>query len=169
MKYKDSFLQAVKEYASMEAGEREKIYQKEVQEQGENLPAYIKKLAGESEGKNLPEGFVPQSTYWLIDGDEFIGRINIRHTLTPHLLKEGGHIGYYIRPSKRKQGYGKKILELALPLAKKLGIDRVLVTCDVNNTGSRKIIESSGGKLEDIIEISKERPQKCRYWIENNF
>lgn len=91
--------------------------------------------------------------------------VNIRHSLTEHLLKIGGHIGYWIRPSKRNMGYGKKILAFSLPEAKKLGISKILVTCNDNNLSSRRIIEENGGILENIVENSKDHPLKRRYWI----
>lgn len=127
---------------------------------------YIKKLFDESVGKGLPEGHVPQTTYWLVDGDDFIGRVSIRHSLTEKLLREGGHIGYDIRPSKRKQGFGKKILAFVLPKAKELGITRALVTCDETNIGSKKIIQANGGVLENSIAMDNELPKKLRYWID---
>lgn len=108
---------------------------------------------------------MPATMYWLIDNEQYIGRVSIRHVLNNRLMKEGGHIGYAIRPSKRKMGYGKKIFELALPKAKEIGITKALVTCDESNMGSRKIIESCGGKLEDITLISPARPRKMRFWI----
>ena len=58
-----------------------------------------------------------------------------------------------IRPSKRNQGYGKKILQLALLKAKALGINKVLITCDETNIASKKIIEASDGVFENSIEI----------------
>ncbi len=125
----------------------------------------MKKLTDESEGKNLTDGRVRQSTYWLVDNNEIIGRVAIRHTLTEHLLREGGHIGYDIRPSKRKMGYGKKILSLAILKAKALGIDKILVTCSESNIGSKKIIEANGGILENRVDVGNGRTAKLRYWI----
>ena len=106
--------------------------------------------------------------YWLIDKGEVVGRVHIRHTLNNFLFNYGGHIGYYIKPSKRKMGYGKKILELALVKAKKMGISRVLLTCDDNNIGSQKVIESCGGILENIVQENKDKLLKRRYWIKLN-
>ncbi len=114
---------------------------------------------------NLPPGYVAQTTYWLIDTNEFIGRVSIRHMLTDYLLQEGGHIGYDIRPSKRKLGYGKKILALSLPKAKELGIKKILVTCNETNLGSKKIIEANGGILENRLHLHPGKPAKLRYWI----
>jgi predicted acetyltransferase len=165
IQYKDSFIKAVEEYQSIDADDRKDIYELDVEELRSNFQSYIEKLLSESEGKNLPEGYVPQTTYWLINNNEFIGRVSIRHKLSEYLLKEGGHIGYDIRPAKRKLGYGKNILALALPKAKELGIDKVLVTCNETNVGSMKIIEANGGILENALFIADGKPRKLRYWI----
>jgi predicted acetyltransferase len=103
---------------------------------------------------------------WLIDKDEFIGRVQIRHELTEYLEKYGGHIGYYIRPTKRKMGFGNKILEMAINEAKKIGFEKVLLTCNDDNIGSWKIIEANGGVLESVLDPEKEgEKKKRRYWI----
>lgn len=163
--YKDSFLEAVEEYQATDADDRKDIFALKVEELRSDFATYIEKLRSESEGKNLPKGYVPQTTYWLIDDREFIGRVSIRHKLSEFLLKEGGHIGYDIRPSKRKMGYGKQILRLALPKAKELGIDKVLVTCNETNIGSKKIIETNGGIFENALKLHEGKPKKLRYWI----
>lgn len=167
-KYKDSFIAAVLEFKndnSIRAQEYQKLNEDELKA---HFESYVKSTLSQSDGKNLPEGFVPQSTFWLVEGNEFIGRASIRHRLTPHLLNSGGHIGYDIRPSKRRLGFGKKILELALIKARGLGIEKALVTCDESNVGSKKIIEENGGTLENRIEQDEGMPAKLRYWIETN-
>lgn len=163
--YKEQFLQATKEYEAKQNEDRPDIYGLTLDELNNDFTAYIERVLSESNGENLPDGLVPQTTYWLVDGDEFIGRVSIRHTLTEQLLKEGGHIGYDIRPSKRQMGYGKQILELSLSKAKELGITKVLVTCNENNIGSKKIIEANGGQLENIVEMGEGKPRKLRFWI----
>ena len=164
-KYKESFLKALHEYHQVDANDRLDIYELSVKELHTDFSKYLKQLLEESEGKHLPKGYVPQTTYWLVDGNEFIGRASIRHTLTEHLLREGGHIGYDIRPSKRGMGYGKNLLELALSEAKALGITKVLVTCNETNLGSKKIIEANGGLLENSVAMGNGNPRKLRYWI----
>lgn len=105
------------------------------------------------------QGWVHSSTYWWTDGPAYLASIRIRHRLTPHLLEVGGHIGYDVAPSARLRGHGTAMLAAALPKAAELGISSVLITCDTNNIGSRKIIEANGGQLED------ERQGRLRYWV----
>jgi predicted acetyltransferase len=106
-----------------------------------------------------PEGYVPSTTLWWIEDDEYLGRIALRHRLTPQLLEVGGHIGYDVRPSARRHGHGTAMLRDALPIASTLGIESALLTCDADNVGSRKVIERNGGVLED------QRGSKMRYWV----
>jgi predicted acetyltransferase len=110
------------------------------------------------EESSRPPAHVPGTTLWWADGDQYLGRLTIRHRLTPSLLRVGGHIGYDIRPSARRRGHATAMLAAALPVARELGIDTVLITCDARNTGSRKVIEANGGVLED------ERDGKLRFW-----
>lgn len=165
IKYRESFISAVKEYQENDQAGRRDIYELQVEELEKDFSSYIDKVVSESKGLNLKEGYIPQSTFWLVDNGEFIGRVSIRHKLTDHLLKIGGHIGYDIRPSKRRMGYGSKILELGLMEAKKLGIEKALITCDVTNTGSRKIIEAKGGVL-DTQKLDHNSENKLRFWID---
>jgi predicted acetyltransferase len=104
-------------------------------------------------------GFVPCTTWWYVDGTDYLGRIALRHRLTDHLREVGGHIGYDVRPTARRRGYATAMLHEVLPYAYDLGIDEALVTCDVDNVGSRKVIEAAGGVLED------KRNGKLRYWV----
>ena len=96
-----------------------------------------------------PPDVVPDTELWWVAGEEFLGRIVVRHRLTHALLDIGGHIGYDVRPSARRQGHATEMLRQALPVARDLGIDLALITCDVSNIGSRTVIERNGGVLED--------------------
>jgi predicted acetyltransferase len=130
-----------------------------------NFEVFLQRLRDASDPAKIPPERVPMTDYWLIDGDEYVGRLSLRHTLNDALLLWGGHIGYQIRPSKRRRGYGKEILRLGLLKAKERGLHHVLVTCDEDNIGSRKIIESNGGQIENIIEVDDSPVLKLRYWI----
>jgi predicted acetyltransferase len=159
--YKDSFLEGVREF----------------QREGRLLNYNILRIANNFEGFLLQErkmqhpytikpGFVPYTNFWLIDGNEYIGQLSIRHQLNDLLLKIGGNIGYQIRPSKRCQGYGKIILQLGLDKAREMGIPRALVTCDENNIASKKVIEYNGGKFENAVDVEGSPLKKLRYWID---
>lgn len=128
----------------------------------------VKKYYNYRNNINLKPGRVPQTTYWLIENGEFIGEISIRHHLNEFLLKRGGHIGYGIRFSKWKQGYGTKMLSLALKKAKNMRLKRVLITCNEDNLASAGVIENNGGKFENIVEVEDDgRVFKTkRYWID---
>jgi predicted acetyltransferase len=104
-------------------------------------------------------GWVPCTTLWWVDGSAYLGRIAIRHRLTPGLREVGGHIGYDVRPSARRRGHATAMLAAALPVAAGLGVDPALVTCDDTNVGSRKVIEANGGIFAD------QRGVKLRYWV----
>jgi predicted acetyltransferase len=102
----------------------------------------------------VPDGRVPETTFWLVEGDEYIGRIAIRHTLTPLLRAYGGHVGYDVRPSRRRQGHATRMLRLAIPHLAALGIDPALITCDESNVASRNVIEACGGRLAtDDVDV----------------
>lgn len=120
---------------------------------------------GEYESENIyDKGLVPSSIYFLVDEDKKIyGVIDIRHDLNDYLSQYGGHIGYGVRPSQRRKGYASQMLTLALPIAKELGINNALITCDKNNTGSAKTIINNGGILENEVINGDEITQ--RYWI----
>lgn len=165
--YKDSFIEAVIEYqASGEAASRHNMYKELlISELDLHFDNFVERELSHARGENLSPGYVPHTDYWLIDSDEFIGRVTVRHRLTERLEKFDGHIGYDIRPSKRQQGYGTEILELVLPKVKGLGIERVLITCRESNIASRKIIEKNGGVLENIVHDTEAGVDKFRFWI----
>ena len=114
-----------------------------------------------------PDGWVAHSTYWLIESSsELVGVTNLRHELSDSLLKVGGHIGFGIRPSRRRKGYGKVILQKAMERAKARAIPKVLVTCDKSNIASARIIQSAGGVFEGEEYVESEQGIVQRYWIE---
>ncbi|OWR27419.1 GNAT family N-acetyltransferase [Saccharibacillus sp. O23] len=128
----------------------------------ESEEAYRQKLADNvriASGENLPEGYVRQQVYWLYDGDRPVGCGKLRYWLTDALRLHGGHIGYTIRPSERGHGYGTAMLRELSEEAAAAGIDEVMLTCNADNTASRRVIERCGGRLEKLEEGS------CTYWI----
>jgi predicted acetyltransferase len=131
-----------------------------------NFDAMVQFLLNSESGIGIPEGWVPDSTFWLVNANKkVLGAVNIRHQLTEKLFERGGHIGYGIRPTERRKGYATKILALALEEAKAIGIKKALVTCDETNIGSLKTIINNGGILDtDFIEEDGNIIK--RFWIE---
>lgn len=119
-------------------------------------------------GRNLPPDRVGANYYWLVDDERhyFIGEISIRHELTDALLLYGGHIGYGIRYSEWNKSYGSLMLKLALEKAKKMGIKKVLLTCDDDNLASAKIMEKNDMELQDKVEntVDGQKIITRRYW-----
>ena len=127
---------------------------------------YLRMLAGWRCGRSLPEGWVPD-TFLVAEVDgQLAGRVSIRHELNDFLREEGGHIGYGVLPAFRRRGHATEILRQAVVIARSVGVDRVLVTCDDDNIGSIKTIEACGGKLNSVRPAEPESVALRRYWID---
>ncbi|QFP76246.1 GNAT family N-acetyltransferase [Deinococcus sp. AJ005] len=162
--YQQSFIQAVREAQAAGSGLGDTLNW-DVTQMEADFESVLADLRRYEPGHELPEGFVHSEHLWLVEGDVYLGRASLRHTLTPRLREFGGHIGYEIRPSVRRQGHGSTILRLTLERARGLGLDRVLITCDTDNLGSRGVIEGNGGVLEGEFVLASHPKPIRRYWI----
>ena len=109
---------------------------------------------------------VPSYTYLAVrkSDDKVVGVIDLRHHINhPILGTYGGHCGYSVRPSERGKGYAKIILCLNIQNAKAMGIEKLLVTCNVKNEASEKTILANGGVYEKTIDVDGSKIK--RYWI----
>ncbi len=143
-----------------------------------NFGSFVRDLIALGEGSKVSKVWYVDRVLWLIAEGEYIGQASIRPRLcTEYLITYGGHVGYSIRPSKRRCGYGKKILNLALAESRAMKLSRIMVTCDSDNTASRKIIEGNGGCFESAMKMDpkafraegrqpQSRVKKLRYWID---
>ena len=116
--------------------------------------------------ETVTPGFVTAHTFFALDNNnnnKIVGIINARHELNDYLLNFGGHIGYSVRKSERRKGYGKKMLNYTSEFLFSLGLEKILITCDKNNIASKRTIESCGGILEN--EVIEETRTTLRYWI----
>jgi predicted acetyltransferase len=137
-----------------------------IQKDPSDFPAMVQSVLDNEKGERLPEGWVPDTTYWLVtEEQEVVGAVNIRHSLTERLFNCGGHIGYGIRPSARRKGYATKLLAMSLEKSKELGIDRALVVCDATNEASERTILNNGG-VRDVDYIEEDGNVVRRFWIE---
>ena len=101
---------------------------------------------------------VPCTVWWYISGEEYLGEIVVRHQLTPDLERSGGHIGYEVAPAWRRQGHATAMLAAALVECRRLGLSKVLITCDAANEGSRRVILANGG-------VPDAPDGEYRFWI----
>ncbi len=131
----------------------------------EGFAAWVARLTREADpAAPVADGRVHCTYRWIVEGDTVLGAIALRHRLNDFLLRAGGHIGYGVRPSARRRGLATWALGEMLPAGRRLGLDRVLVTCAVGNQASRRTIEHHGGVLEDVRDTELGRID--RFWID---
>lgn len=125
---------------------------------------WLKKVYADIDIANIQKPRVPALTYFYVreDDDKIIGMINIRLALNDFLKKEGGHIGYCIRPTERQKHYATDMLSSALTVCDTLDIKEVILTCDKCNIASANVIKNCNGELSEEFysETFKEEIQK---------
>jgi len=166
IKYKDSLLEARDEVVELNQNNEADEWYLALQS-GKDVEDYIERKKKEHLGTFVRIGWVPTTTFWVVDNsDRYIGKISLRHHLNETVSRVAGHIGYDIRPSERKKGYADQALKLCLEKAKEINLDRVMILCDEDNIGSKKVIEKNGGEFLDKIDNNQENKQLVlRYWI----
>ena len=136
-------------------------------EEGMPFARYLARLERHARGEHLAPGQVPSTFLFAFDDARIVGRVAIRHELNEFFLRVGGHIGYVVVPEFRRRGYATAMLRQALDIAnRRLGLGRVLLTCDDDNLGSIRTIEKNGGVLESVVTGPDLARPKRRYWID---
>jgi len=131
----------------------------------DDFQGFLARLAACARGDALPPGFVPHSTYWLVQRGVVVGVSNLRHSLTESLRREGGNIGYGVRPSARCRGLAGELLRGTLARAGAMGMSRVLLTCARGNVASARTILRHGGVLASEEFLPERGDVVQRYWI----
>jgi len=156
----ESYIDYISEWETLQ----EKVVPSAVRREGRLFSEMMNKWREAETDLPVSKGFVPATLYFLIDNSgRILGGIHFRHYLNERLRQNGGHIGYGVRKSERRKGYAHKMLKLLLEEIKKSDIDKVMITCDDDNVGSAKTIESCNGILQDKVVFENELTR--RYWI----
>jgi len=124
---------------------------------------YLQMLAADDAGTT--PGHVRMTSYWAMEAGLMVGSIRLRYTLTPAQRQVGGNIGYDVRPSRRNQGYATRMLALTLVRAREAGLNEVLLTCDVDNVASARVIQKNGGVLQFEGTFEGHDAPIAHYWI----
>lgn len=158
-RYRETFLRALEEFREeglpwwsgddLELAERD-------------FSAFVTKRRAEASASG--GAALPKTHLWAVAEERFVGRIAIFHELNDALRTSGGHIGYDTVPSFRGRGVATEMLRLALPVARDLGLTKVLLTCDDTNAASIRTIEKCGGALRETRVLDPSRPAK-RYYV----
>lgn len=109
----------------------------------------LKEMIAYSKGEDLPEGYVPETFYFLWNNDEIVGQFRIRHHLCESLRIGAGHIGYFIKKEFRGKGYGKEGLCQALQVARTIICeDEIYLRVNKDNPASLNVMLHNGGYIE---------------------
>ena len=128
------------------------------------LPRYL----AYSEGKDLPEGHVPETFFFLWDDGTIVGQFRIRHWLCESLRTGAGHIGYFIAKPFRGKGYGTEGLRLTLEEAHRIvPEEEIWLRVNRNNPASLHVMLRNGGRIvsedEDKYYVRIANPGRGRY------
>lgn len=144
----------------------------EFRDPGKLVDGELELVLAEKYPGNPALGFVPAYKFEMrLAGEPGpIGRIDLRAGNTAHVVKYGGHIGYNVSPEHRGHRYAARSCQLLFPLARSHGINPLWITCNPENTASRRTCELAGGEFVEIVDLPPDTDmyqqgerRKCRY------
>ena len=118
---------------------------------------------------------VPTWSFCMVHAEtgEELGTIRLRVGDSRHVVMYAGHVGYSVVELHRGHRYAERALRLLLPVARRLGVETLWVTCDPENVASRKTLERFGAELVETVGVPPDcvifqsgHPRKCRYRID---
>ncbi len=157
--YEDSFKNYIKELGS------EERYPYPLDIPADDFEKYVETLHNYSQGKDLPDWLVPNTTFWLIFNSEIVACSHVRHQLNSELIQAGGHIGLGVRPSFRGRGFSNLLLDLTIQQARAMGIKEIHIHCFENNLASKQMIQNAGGLLTSRIDNYQANQHLLRYVV----
>ena len=100
-------------------------------------------------GRNLPEGWIPYTTYILYDNNIPVGISRVRHETSEYLqtVVGAGEIGYGIAKKHRGKGYGNVLFQETLKKCRDFGFEKITLFPHKDNQATIKIMLKNGGKI----------------------
>lgn len=152
-KYQTSYIQYIQELGD------EERYPFPLDFDYQDFQALLARLDEFANGINLPEGYVPSTTLWLVENNELIGVTNLRHFLNENIKHCGGHIGLGIRPSYRGKGMGNLLMKLSIEKLFDMNVNELHIHCYKQNLASAKAIKTNGGILHSELHLSSSKDE----------
>ncbi len=112
---------------------------------------------------NEKKGYFPMYEFDMVNTitGERMWEINLRIGYNEN-IQYGGHIGYGVDEKFRGHHYAARSVKLLFQLAKKHGLNPMLITCNPENIASRKACECAGGALIEILDLPEHNDQYQR-------
>jgi tagatose 1,6-diphosphate aldolase len=120
-------------------------------------------------------GYTPSYHFWMKLSDPDVplriaGGISMRIGNNENIVRYVGHVGYQVYPPARGRHLAERSCRLLLPLARAHGLDTLWITCNPDNSASRRTCERLGAELIDIVPVPADHElyargdfEKCRY------
>lgn len=120
----------------------------ELLDKTDSYEEWLESVSNNTSIKTVNKSWVVTDTFFALDKDnEIVGIIDFRHTLND-FLKDFGHCGYSVRPSKRNRGYATEMLRQITIIAKDNGLTELQLSVEADNYPSIKTIKRNGGVKE---------------------
>lgn len=115
----------------------------------EQYREWLQKEDDISKGINMPEGWIPATTYFLYINDVPVGYGRVRHSSSEYLENSigAGNLGYGISKEYRGKGYGNILFTELLKKCKDFGYTEIKLFPLKSNEATVKIMLRNGGKI----------------------
>lgn len=115
--------------------------------------AWLIKEENYSKAQELPENWIPQTTYFLYINAQPVGIARIRHHSSELLERQGvGNFGYGIAKPYRGKGYGNLLFAETMKKCKIYGYTSVKSFVHIDNIASNKVFQNNGAQLTGVVK-----------------
>ena len=143
---------------------------------GDLVDGDLRLVLRETHPADPSRGLVPAYIFDLTPADDpsiSMGYVALRVGHTDFLHRYAGHIGYRVEMPYRGHRYAGRGVRLVLPLAKLHGLDPLWITCNPDNTPSRRTCQALGAEMVEIVAVPPGCEMyrlgdrsKCRYRLD---